>query len=222
MNRKTIILTLSTLVLLLCLLTLSLYFFLQVGFQDTNSEKLSKDTDKNPTIGNSQAPNTIVEFTDFKCPYCKNFHESTFEDIKKIYIDNGRSDYRVVNASILGEDSIKASRASHAINLYYPKKYEDFHNNFLKRQPKNGNKWITDKIIDKELSKLNIPSKSLVKIKTEYKTRNSKAWKLAKHDKKLYEKYNNEYVPSIYVNGKFIKEPNNIKEFHRAIEKTDS
>lgn len=222
MGRKNMILTLSTLLLVICLVILSFYFFRQVGFQDTNPEKLNKDTEKNPTIGNSKSSNTIVEFTDFKCPYCKKFHESSFKEIKEKYIDNGISDYRIVNASILGKDSIKASRASHSINLYYPSKYLDFYNNILKIQQENRDNLITEKIIDRELNKLNIPPKKLYKIKKEYKTKNSESWKLANRDKKLYKKYNNEYVPSVYVNGKFIENPHNLKEFHRVIKKTEN
>jgi protein-disulfide isomerase len=32
----------------------------------------------------------MVEFTDFQCPYCRNFHVSTFADLKREYIDTGK------------------------------------------------------------------------------------------------------------------------------------
>ncbi len=33
---------------------------------------------------------TIVEFTDFQCPFCRRFHHQTFPIIKKDYIDTGK------------------------------------------------------------------------------------------------------------------------------------
>jgi protein-disulfide isomerase len=42
------------------------------------------------TLGAKDAPLTIVEFTDFQCPYCQRFHTSTFADLKRDYIDTGK------------------------------------------------------------------------------------------------------------------------------------
>jgi protein-disulfide isomerase len=41
-------------------------------------------------IGSKDAPLTMVEFTDFQCPFCQRFHVSTFADLKKNYIDTGK------------------------------------------------------------------------------------------------------------------------------------
>ena len=41
-------------------------------------------------IGSQNAPITMVEFTDFQCPFCQRFYTSTFADLKKNYIDTGK------------------------------------------------------------------------------------------------------------------------------------
>jgi protein-disulfide isomerase len=41
-------------------------------------------------MGNKDAPVTIVEFTDYQCPFCQRFHLVTFGEIKKNYIDTGK------------------------------------------------------------------------------------------------------------------------------------
>jgi protein-disulfide isomerase len=41
-------------------------------------------------IGSKDAPITMVEFTDFQCPFCNRFHVSTFSELKKNYIDTGK------------------------------------------------------------------------------------------------------------------------------------
>ncbi len=43
-----------------------------------------------PWMGNKAAPVTIVEFTDYQCSYCRQFHVATFPELKKKYIDTGK------------------------------------------------------------------------------------------------------------------------------------
>src|SRR2546422_732940 len=33
---------------------------------------------------------TVVEFTDYQCPFCNQFHMRTFPELKKQYIDTGK------------------------------------------------------------------------------------------------------------------------------------
>src|SRR5580658_7678369 len=41
-------------------------------------------------LGSKDAPVTIVEFTDYQCPFCRQFHTTVFNDLKKNYIDTGK------------------------------------------------------------------------------------------------------------------------------------
>ena len=41
-------------------------------------------------LGSKSAPVTLVEFTDYQCPYCRQFHVSVFNELKKNYIDTGK------------------------------------------------------------------------------------------------------------------------------------
>ena len=43
-----------------------------------------------PMLGSNSAPITIVEYTDYQCPYCQHFHVTAFTEIKKAYIDTGK------------------------------------------------------------------------------------------------------------------------------------
>ena len=42
-----------------------------------------------PAIGSASAPLTLVEFSDFQCPYCKQFHDVIFPQLKRDYIAKG-------------------------------------------------------------------------------------------------------------------------------------
>ena len=41
-------------------------------------------------LGREDAPVTIVEFTDYQCPFCRKYHTETFAQLKKNYIDTGK------------------------------------------------------------------------------------------------------------------------------------
>jgi protein-disulfide isomerase len=44
-----------------------------------------------PSIGSADAKVTIVEFSDFQCPFCRAFFEDTYAQLKKTYIDTGKA-----------------------------------------------------------------------------------------------------------------------------------
>ncbi len=45
--------------------------------------------DDDDVLGDENALITIVEFSDFECPYCGKYYTNTFEKIKENYIDTG-------------------------------------------------------------------------------------------------------------------------------------
>jgi protein-disulfide isomerase len=42
------------------------------------------------SMGDAKAPLVIVEYTDFQCPFCQQFHNQAFAQIKANYIDTGK------------------------------------------------------------------------------------------------------------------------------------
>ena len=47
--------------------------------------------DDDPMLGNADAKVTIVEFSDFECPFCGAFARNTLPQIKADYIDSGKA-----------------------------------------------------------------------------------------------------------------------------------
>jgi len=43
-----------------------------------------------PALGRSDAPLTVVEFTDYQCTFCQKLHLSAFSDMKRNYVDTGK------------------------------------------------------------------------------------------------------------------------------------
>jgi protein-disulfide isomerase len=50
--------------------------------------------DDDPSLGPADAPVTIIEFSDYNCPYCRKWHQETFPAIMQQYGDQIRFVYR--------------------------------------------------------------------------------------------------------------------------------
>lgn len=48
-------------------------------------------------IGRDNAPLTVVEFTDYQCSYCRQFHQTTFRELRKNYIETGKLRFYTVD-----------------------------------------------------------------------------------------------------------------------------
>ena len=55
---------------------------------DAISREVSVDDD--PILGDANAPLTIVEFSDYECPFCQRAFTQTYPSIKSNYIDSGQ------------------------------------------------------------------------------------------------------------------------------------
>ncbi len=51
--------------------------------------------DDDPVLGDANAPVTLVEFTDYQCPFCGRHYTNTYGQLKKEYIDTGKVKYVV-------------------------------------------------------------------------------------------------------------------------------
>lgn len=49
--------------------------------------------DDDPALGSNTAEVTIVDFSDYQCPFCKNFYKNIYLELKKDYINTGKIKY---------------------------------------------------------------------------------------------------------------------------------
>ncbi len=67
-------------------------------------------------IGDTEAPITLVEYGDFKCPSCNEFHQGVGKQLRDQYVDSGQLKIEFRNFPFIGPDSGRAARASYCAN----------------------------------------------------------------------------------------------------------
>jgi len=81
------------------------------GISNVNAEDF---VDDDPFLGDEDAPLTIIEFSDFQCPFCGRFKSQTLGQIIETYVDTGKVKfvYRDFPLSSIHPLAQKAAEAS--------------------------------------------------------------------------------------------------------------
>jgi protein-disulfide isomerase len=95
-----------------------------------------------PVIGNAKAKVTIVEFSDFQCPFCRKFFNETYAQIKKEYIDTGKARMVFRHYPLPFHDAAKPSALAAAC-ANEQNKFWQFHDKMFQEQDKKGTGTVT-------------------------------------------------------------------------------
>jgi len=65
-------------------------------------------------LGSKNAPITLVEFTDYQCPFCQRFHTTVYTELKKNFIDTGKVRFfsRDLPLDSIHPDAVRAAQAA--------------------------------------------------------------------------------------------------------------
>lgn len=83
-------------------------------------------TEGYPSLGPVDAPITIVEFSDFQCPFCRRFHDETYEALLDSYQGQIRFVYRNLPLTSIHPEAMPSAVASLCANDQNA--YWDYHN----------------------------------------------------------------------------------------------
>jgi len=81
------------------------------------------NTANEPFIGQANAPVTIAEWSDYQCPYCKQFEQQTLPQIISDYVNAGKVKVVFKSFAFLGNDSISAELYARSVWKLYPSQY---------------------------------------------------------------------------------------------------
>lgn len=114
--------------------------------EDTSPKKVSVDDD--PVLGDKNAKVTLIDFTDYECPFCKRYYDDTFSQIKKDYIDTGKIKYVVRDLPLSFHQNAhkEAQAAECAREQGGDPAYFKYHDEIFKRTTSNGTGLALDKL----------------------------------------------------------------------------
>ncbi len=55
--------------------------------------EIASEKIKGPMLGQATAPVTVIEFSDFQCPFCASAHEDAVKNIRTQYVDTGKVNF---------------------------------------------------------------------------------------------------------------------------------
>ncbi len=81
-----------------------------------------------PTTGAADAPVTMIEFTDYQCPYCRKHALEVWPSINRTFIERGKVRYVVKDLPLveIHPDARELARAARCAALVSPAKYWPF------------------------------------------------------------------------------------------------
>lgn len=90
-----------------------------------------------PSIGDPDAPVTIVEYSDYACPFCQRFWSDTLPLIKENYVDTGQVRFVYKDFTVVGGDRI--AEAAHCAGEQDA--YWEFHDLAFERHSQDRGQW---------------------------------------------------------------------------------
>jgi len=114
--------------------------------EQPNVQPISVSIDDDPIRGDQNAPITIVEFSDFQCPFCSRFQTETLPTILEEYVDTGKvkfvyRDFPIQSSHPNAMPAAVASECAHEQNKYW-----EYHDALFERQQTWNNLKLADSI----------------------------------------------------------------------------
>ncbi len=175
-------------------------------------EAIKNVTPRGPNmIGNTDATVTIIEYSDYQCPYCLRFHTTIFPELAKQYIDTGKVKYSFKHFPFLTPESAIAAQAAEC--AADQQRFWDYHNYLYAERERTGQLVATkDKLIE-FAGVLNLDTETFSKCLNEDLT-------LARvqQDAQEGQKVGVRGTPSFLINGKLMVGAQPLIAFQAAID----
>ncbi|MBO0588592.1 thioredoxin domain-containing protein [Sporosarcina sp. E16_8] len=174
------------------------------------------DVTGQPSLGEEDAPVTVVEFGDFKCPACKAWGEMIYPKLVNDYIETGKVKFSFVNVLFHGKESTLGSIAAESVYERSPDLYWSFHQALFDAQPveNHDEQWITPEKILEIASGFPEIDPTLLKEDMEQEA----TMENVEIDKDLVSEAGVSMTPSIMINGRMMEDPFDYEAIKAAIE----
>lgn len=195
-----------------------LFFLLIYSNQPRSVEEQINTFELNRQLlkGDPNAPVTLIEFADFKCPICKKFHEQVAPQIQKELIDTGKAKLYFINLPFLGPDSTTAALATLSVYKQDSVKFWTFYDLIFQNQGPENQEWATIDLMLQLAKDAGLTDAQVSQVKSDIENKAGQADLDA--NSKIATNVNVTGTPSLFVNDVFVKETFNFEKIKQLVE----
>ncbi len=161
--------------------------------------------------GLPEAPVTIVEFADFQCPFCKEFHDNALAQIRSKYVETGKVKLYFMQFPFLGPESETSAIASECARQQG--KFWEYHDALFEIQGLENEGGFSDSNLTKISQQLNLDQTKFKACQKDTNTVKAIAEQMQKG-----QSYGIEATPSLFINGKKVEGANPFSSYQSIIE----
>ncbi|QQK77460.1 DsbA family protein [Salicibibacter cibarius] len=212
-NKKAPIKMLVIITLALVIVMGALLFVVNSGGNTTAVEQAPSVEDV-PTTGDEDAPVSIIEFGDYKCPACSDWDSEIVPQLYDDYIDTGDASLSFYNYIGFGEESLLASLSARTIYEETPDQFWNYHHALMQYAGQQGSQVTTDLLLD--LADEHAQDVDLDEL--EEAILNQEAMPRIEEDHSVIEEFDVQATPTIMVNDQVIDDPFDYGAIQEAID----
>ena len=143
----------------------------QKAEQEAGIAKLARRQENDPMAkGRVDAPVVMIEYADYRCPFCAVFAEDTLPKLQPL-IDDGTLRVEFRDLAVFGDDSITAAAAARAAGrqgLFW-----EFQDALHRRLPNQGHPDVKDDLVMEVATQIGVPD--MAAFEAEYRSEETRA-----------------------------------------------
>ena len=112
---------------------------------DPNAKPKVEITSDGPFIGNPKAKLTVYYWSDYQCPFCKQFESTALQSLITDYVSTNKVKVVFKDLQFLGQDSMDSAFIARGIWEMYPDKYFSWREGYFAKQDEEGDKGFGDR-----------------------------------------------------------------------------
>ncbi|MFB6292261.1 MAG: DsbA family protein [Candidatus Nanohaloarchaea archaeon] len=172
-----------------------------IGSSSAPQQSSTFQLDQQPMMGSENASVTVVEFGDYRCPFCKRFETNVFPRLKEEYIDTGQVKFYFINYAFLGPGSTQAAVAGECVNRQSEEQFWDFHRALYENQGPESEQWVTSELL-MNVARNHTEGLDYDQLKT--CINNQKTLSSVRSDLRIGRNNQVTSTPTVFVNGKSV------------------
>lgn len=125
----------------------------QIQVEDTgtptgqSSAAAFQDMSGQPMLGDENASVTVVEFGDYRCPFCQRFEQSIVPQLRQEFVETGDVKFYFLNFAFLGPGSRQAAVAGECVLDQSEDEFWNFHEALYEEQGPESEQWVTKDLL---------------------------------------------------------------------------